>query len=58
MIKYEVFSSIIQQSGPLISKLESEYFPILESLMISLNKLELMEDYALDELVNKISRYI
>jgi len=58
MIKNEIFSSIIHLIGQLMSKLESEHNLILQSLLISLNKSELMEDYELDEIIMKITRII
>jgi len=58
MIKNEVFSSIIHITGQLMSKLEPEHNVILQSLIISLNKLELMENYELDEIIMKMTRII
>lgn len=58
MIKAEVSSSIIQQVGQLILKLEPTNRKILKSLILPLNKLAQTEDYTLDELVLTISHYI
>lgn len=58
MIKAEVSSSIIQQVGQLILKLEPSNRKILKSLILPLNKLAQTEDYTLDELVLTISHYI
>jgi len=58
MIKTEVSSSITQQIGQLISKLDLEYHKILKCLIQPLNKLTLTEDYALDELVITLSQHI
>lgn len=58
MIKTEVSSSITQQIGQLISKLDLAHHNILKCLIRPLNKLTLTEDYALDELVITLSQHI
>lgn len=58
MIKTEVSSSVAQQIGHLISKIEPANRRILKSLVLPLHKLAQMEDYALDELVLTITHYI
>lgn len=58
MIKTEVSSSIAHQIGQLMLKFESANSKLLKSLVLPLNKLTLTEDYALDELVLSISKYI
>lgn len=55
MIKTEVSSSIAQQVAQLIPKLNSTNNKVLKTLLIPLGKLTLAEDYALDELVYKIT---
>lgn len=58
MIKTEVSSSIAQQIGKLMSRLESSNYKLLKSLVLPLHKLTLAEDYALDEIILTISQYI
>lgn len=58
MIKTEVSSSIAHQIGQLMLKCEFANSKLLKSLVLPLNKLTLTEDYALDELVLSISKYI
>ncbi|XP_050438636.1 nuclear pore complex protein Nup98-Nup96-like isoform X2 [Adelges cooleyi] len=58
MIKTEVSSSIAQQIGLVISKLDPSKRKMLKSLVLPLNKLTLTEDYALDELVHTIHCFL
>lgn len=58
MIKTEVSSSIAQQIGQFMLKIEPASRKILKSFIQPLNMLTLTEDYALDELVLTISHSI
>ncbi|XP_050535736.1 nuclear pore complex protein Nup98-Nup96 [Daktulosphaira vitifoliae] len=58
MIKTEVSTSIAQQIGHIISKLDLPNRKMLKSLILPLNKLTLTEDYSLDEIVQTITHLL